>query len=121
MASAYLVLLTGTLVLGWRWIGDAHVPREYREARERGVPGTAVVLEVEATGWQSGRTGRRSLRLPARAVRHEYVLRLRLEGTYEARTSAFLTAEEAPAAGATVAVLVHPQRPDVVVLATPGR
>jgi hypothetical protein len=118
LAAAYLVLFAIVLaVFCWR-VGRAHVPTEYREAHSRGVSATATVLAVETTGWRSDRN--LNFRLETRPRKYEYRIRLCVvrDGApgYETETAEYLRPAQAPQVGQTVAVAVHPERPEVVVL-----
>jgi hypothetical protein len=119
LAGIYVVLLAVVLVVFVRRLGLANVPREIREAHECGIPATAVVLAIEKTGWRSPRS--RNFKLELRPRRYAYAILLRVsrpgEPDYDARAFEYLLSAETPERGATVAVRVHPHRPEVLVLA----
>lgn len=126
--TGYVAALSAISILFSIRLGRAGTPPEYREARERGLPATATVLEIRETGWQSGRSrgqrmviGFRPFSIRPRQTKYEYQMRLRVmrpgAAEYEATLAEYLHSDEAPQQGAAIAIKVHPQRPDVVVLA----
>ena len=121
LAGVFLVGLVAVMVVSFRLLAEAHVPRVYRVARDRGLPATATVLDLGKTGWRTG--GGLDLRLRTRRKRWEYALRLRVDPTgacaYEAEATAYLAGNEIPEVGEGVRVKVHPQRPEVVVMDLP--
>jgi hypothetical protein len=121
LAAVFMVGLVAVMVVAWRILGEAHHPRVYREARDRGLPASATVLDLDQTGWRTG--GGLDLRLRTRRKRYEYALRLRVAhpaaGEFEAETTAYLAGDEIPEVGDGVRVRVHPERPDVVVIDLP--
>ena len=115
----YLVALLLLFILFFRRIGDASAPPEYREAKTIGTPATAKVLEIRQTRWHTKR--RRNFRLQTTPRRWEYEMRLRVSSPgvpdYEAETAAYLSGNDVPQKGEIIDVKIHPQRPEVVVLA----
>lgn len=115
---SYLAALTLILIRFFKRVGDAGSPPEYREAVERGIPATAKVLEIARTRWRIERY--RNLRFQSRPTRFEYQMRLRVskpgEPDYEAFMAEFLSGNQVPQKGDVIAVKVHPQRPDVIVM-----
>jgi hypothetical protein len=114
--------LTATLVvifLMWVAISPGKLSAQY-EASQHGLPGTAQVLEINWTGWRERRNAGKWLE--GQFVRsREYRLRLRVappQGeNYEVTMFIYLKNDELPERGAQVAVKIHPQRPEIVVLA----
>jgi hypothetical protein len=115
----YLIALFGLLVLFFRRLGDASSPPEYREAKANGVPATAKVLEIRQTRWHTKR--RRNFRLQTTPRRWEYEMRLKVSRSgmpdYEAELAAYLDGSDVPKKGAIIDIKVHPQHPEVVVMA----
>jgi hypothetical protein len=130
LTAFYLIGLTALMVVFFRRFSRAHTPVEVREARASGLPATAKVLEIAPTGWTSGSTRSASLSLtitfrpfairPRRRSR-EYQMRLLISRPdapdYEAQAAEYLVTEQTPQQGDTIPVKIHPQRPEVVVLA----
>jgi hypothetical protein len=118
LAGIFMIGLAAIMVYAFRLHLDAHVPRAFREARERGLPATATVLELDKTGWRTG--GGLDWQLRARRRRYEYAMRLRVAppgaGAYEAEATAYFAGDEIPEVGGELRLKVHPQRPDVVVV-----
>jgi hypothetical protein len=115
---AYLVLLSIIMVAFYRRVQRAAWPPEFLVAREQGITATAYVLEVAPTGWHSARGSGTSFRW--RPVKQEYQMRLRVQGAnageYEVMIAEYLRAAQVPKAGTTIPIMVHPHRPEVVVL-----
>jgi len=118
LTVAYLVVLTWILIRFFRRVGEAALPQEYREAAEQGILSTAKVLEIARTRWRIPR--RRNFRLQVQPTRFEYQMRLRVskpgEADYEALMAEYLSGAQVPRKGDVIAVKVHPQRPDVIVM-----
>lgn len=116
----YLIVFTIIMISFFRRLKLAHSPPEYREAREHGLPATARVLDIKWTRWRSRRNDA-SLTLPARPTKFEYQMRLLVsrpgETEYETTIAEFLLSDEVPKKGDTIAVKIHPQRPEVIVWA----
>jgi hypothetical protein len=111
----------------FRRVGRAHVPLEFREAHAQGHPATAQVLDIDWTGWESGRQ-RQSILLSLhpfslryRPLKREYQMRLRVarpgEADYETQLAAYLVHDQVPKKGDTISIKVHPHRPEIVVWA----
>lgn len=115
----YMIALFLLLFLSFRRFSDATMPPEYREAKANGLPATAKVLEVRQTRWHTAR--RTNFRLQTTPRRWEYEMRVRVSRTglpdYEAELAAYLSGRDVPKKGQMIDVKVHPQRPEVVVMA----
>ena len=115
----YLIGLFILFVLFFRRLGDATEPPEYREAKANGLAATAKVLEIRQTRWHTKR--RINFRLQTTPRHWEYEIRLKISQPgmpdYEAETAAYLSGKDVPKKGEIIAIKVHPQRPEVVVLA----
>ena len=100
----YLVLSAAILVIFYRRLGQA---------------ATAKVLEIERTHWRVRRT--RNFRFQPRPAKREYQMRLRVtrpgEPDYEAWLAEFLPGGQVPKKGDVIPIKVHPQRPDIIVMA----
>jgi hypothetical protein len=94
-------------------------PPAYRQARAQGLPATATVLDIQATGARLRRRGKIILN-PAARPANEYRLRLLVSNSdarpYEATVVEMLESAMVPKKRDTIAVKVHPQDPGVVVL-----
>jgi hypothetical protein len=116
LVVVYCVLLVVVLVVSGIRIGNATLPRVYREAGKSGLPAQARVQTVEQTRWHTGRT--RDFRLRVHRRRWEYVMRVTVmpSGTepYEVEVAAYL--ERAPKISEIVPVKIHAEHPDVVVI-----
>ncbi|MCI0709159.1 MAG: hypothetical protein L0154_03260 [Chloroflexi bacterium] len=128
LSVLYVVCLIGIIVVFWRRLSRADTPLAYREARVNGQPATAIVLEIERTGWHSGRRSHLRLILSLRpfsirppTLKYEYQMRLGVmrpgAADYEAQLAEYLTYNQIPRQGDTIAVKVHPQHPEIIVLA----
>lgn len=122
IAAAVLVYLVLFAVIGWRFFRRLNVatyPEAYVHARARGVEATAKVLQIERTRWRHKRN--RNFRMQMTPARWEYVMRVRVSRPgvpeYEAALAEFLEGADVPKQGATIPVRVHPEKPDVVVMA----
>jgi hypothetical protein len=117
----YLIALCVLMVLFFRRLGDATSPPEYREAKANGLPATAKVLEIQQTRWYTKR--RTNFRLQTTPRRWEYEMRVRVSQPglpdYQAQLAAYLEGSDVPKKGDVIAVKVHPQHPEVVVMAQP--
>jgi hypothetical protein len=95
-------------------------PPEYRRAHSHGVPATATVLDIQATGARLRRRGKIILN-PAARPADEYRLRVVVSrpgaAPYEATLVEMIEPAKVPKKRDTIAVKVHPQRPAAVVLA----
>lgn len=115
----YMIALFLLLFLSFRRFNDATMPPEYREAKANGLPATAKVLEVRQTRWHTAR--RTNFRLQTTPRRWEYEMRVRVSRPglpdYEAELAAYLSGSDVPKKGQMIDVKVHPQRPEVVVMA----
>ena len=113
-----LALGIGSIVFFWYLVRVLNPPA-YRQARASGVPATATVLDIQATGARLRRRGKIVLN-PAARPANEYRLRLlvsRPDATpYEATLVEMIEPAKAPKERDTIAVKVHPQQPGVVVL-----
>lgn len=118
LTTAYLAGLCVILVVFYRRISLASRPQVYRDAHTLGIPASAKVLDIRRTRWRNPRT--RNFRLQPRPIRFEYEMRLRIsrEGAaeYEASMAEYLSGDQIPKKGAIIAVKVHPQHPDVIVM-----
>lgn len=118
----HLVLLVAFFIIAWRLIN----PPVYQQAQIDGQPATAQVLAVEKTGWRSKNSGNNVWNLlagrPLRPRKWEYKVQLRVTPPhttpYETTLFIFVESAQVPVVGTTVAVKIHPQRPDIVVLPT---
>lgn len=117
----YLVALFAVLFLFFRRLGDAAAPPEYREAKANGQPATAKVLEIRQTRWHTKR--RTNFRLQTTPRRWEYEMRLWVSRPgmpdYEAQLAAYLNGSDVPKKGQVIDIKVHPEQPEVVVMAQP--
>ena len=117
----FLIALFVLMVSFFRRIGDATAPPEYREASANGLPAKAKVLEITQTGWRTKRT--RDFRLQTTPRRWEYEMRLRVSRPgfpdYEAELAAYLSGSDVPKKGEVIDIKVHPDQPEVVVMAQP--
>lgn len=115
----YLIALFLLLFVSFRRFSDATMPPEYREAKANGVPATAEVLEIRQTRWHTKR--RTNFRLQTTPRRWEYEMRLKVSRPgmpdYEAELAAYLDGSDVPKKGAVIDVKVHPEQPEVVVMA----
>ena len=115
----YMIALFLLLFLSFRRFSDATMPPEYREAKTNGLPATAKVLEIRQTRWHTAR--RTNFRLQTMPRRWEYEMRVRVSRPglpdYEAELAAYLIGSDVPKKGQMIGVKVHPQRPEVVVIA----
>jgi hypothetical protein len=106
-----VVALVASFVIFWRLFS----PRELRQARERGLPATGRVLSVKATGWRHKRKW-----FSSKPRQRQYAIRLEInrpaEPLYEATVLEFFPAGAVPEVGQTLALKVHPERPQVVAL-----
>lgn len=113
----YLIGLAAILVVTLRRMARVDSPPEYRYARTNGLPASAMVLDIEWTGFQSRQ---RSVSFVFWPTKREYQMRLRVtrrgQADYEVQVAEYLTTDQTPEKGATVAVKVHPERPEIVVL-----
>src|SRR5687768_2439706 len=109
------------LFLFFRRLGDAAAPPEYREAKANGLPATAKVLEIRQTGWHTKR--RTNFRLQTTPRRWEYEMRVQVSQPgmpdYEAQLAAYLNGSDVPKKGQVIDIKVHPEQPEVVVIAQP--
>lgn len=114
----YVALCAAIVVVFCRRVSRAADPLEYRHAREHGLPATAHVLTIARTRWRVRRS--RNFRLQSRPQRFEYQMRLRVTragvADYEADMAEYLAGDDVPQRGDVIAVKVHPQHPDVVVV-----
>jgi hypothetical protein len=96
-------------------------PPEYRQARSQGVPATAQVLDMQATGARTRRTNSLVLSKNPSLPKYEYLLQVLVTppgaAPYEATLVEMLETAKIPKKHAQIAVKVHPRRPSVVVLA----
>lgn len=115
----FLIALFILMVSFFHRLGDAAAPPEYREAKANGLPAKAKVLEITRTRWHTKRT--RNLRLQTTPRRWEYEMRLRVSRPgvpdYEAELAAYLSGSDVPQKGDVIDIKVHPDQPEVVVLA----
>lgn len=120
----HLILLIGFFIVAFRSFNSP----VYREAQSQGKAANAEILAVKKTGWRNWSTRGTSLKLtyplpdrPRRTRKYEYELHLRVMPAdaepYETKVFSFLTTAEVPQPGSTIAVKIHPQRSDIVVLA----
>lgn len=118
LIAVYLIL--DSLLLGYfvRQLGKASSPPEYEEARKNGLPAKATVLSIEQTNWKVKPT--RNFRLQKSPYRREYQMHIRVsqagQPDYETSLAEFLTGDQVPEKGSVIAVKVHPQQPDVIVM-----
>lgn len=116
---AYVIGLAAIIVVFSRRIQRVASPPEFRVARERGVAASAQVLEVAPTGWHTKQGS--SVSFTWRPIRREYQIRLNVTppggDAYEVTIAEYLTSDHVPAAGAVIPVRIHPQRPEIIVLA----
>lgn len=114
----YVSLFATLVVVFCQRLNHAADPVVYREARKYGQQAMAKVLEIGRTRWRVRRSY--SFRLQSRPQRFEYQMRLRVTraGTvdYDVDVAEYLSGDDVPERGDMVAVKVHPQYRDVVVL-----
>jgi hypothetical protein len=112
-----LALSVGSLGFFWYLLRVLNPPA-YRQARAQGVPATATVLDVEATGARLRSNGKIIIN-SARPAR-EYLLRVLVSdpdaAPYEATLVEMIEPARVPKKRDTIAVKVHPRHPTVVVL-----
>ena len=117
---ALMYIIAGGIIMWvfYKRVSEAAEPIEYREALEQGLPATAKVLSIERTRWRNKRT--RNFRLQVRPQMFEYQMRVRIsrEGVpdYEVDLAEFLVGDDVPEKGDIIAVKVHPQQPNVIVM-----
>jgi hypothetical protein len=113
-----LALGVGSIGFFWYLVRVLNPPA-YRQARANGVPATATVLDIQATGARRRARGKIILN-PAARPADEYRLRLLVGGPaatpYEAIVVVMIEPAKAPKQRDMIAVKVHPQHPGVVVL-----
>jgi len=118
MMVGYMVLFVIIIVVFTRRLSRATSPREYQEAHDSGIVTTAKILSIKRTRWRIRRN--LNFRLQTTPARYEYEMRVRIipshAAAYEAELSEFLGGE-VPSVGDSISVKIHPQRPEVVVLA----
>lgn len=116
--ATYVALFAAIVVVFCQRVNRAADPVEYREAHAHGLPATANVLKIERTRWRVRRS--RNFRLQSRPQRFEYQMRLCVTrdgvADYEADMAEYLAGDDVPERGDVIAVKVHPQHPDVVVV-----
>jgi hypothetical protein len=116
---AYLVGLAASLTVFYRRVRRAASPPEFRVALEQGVLTSALVLDVAPSGWRAQQGS--PVSFAARPLRREYQIRLEVTPSdgdaYDVVVAEHLTSDQAPVAGAVVQIRVHPQRPEIAVLA----
>ncbi len=118
----HLLSTIGFFVVTWRLMA----PPVYRQAQTEGQPATAQVLAVQKTGWRSKRSSGNLWNIiagrPLSARKWEYKLQIRVmpphTTPYETTLFIFVESAKVPVVGTTVAVKIHPRRPDIVVLST---
>ena len=114
-----LAMSLGSIGFFWYLVRVLNPPA-YRQARTQGLPATATVLDIQATGARLRRRGKIILN-PAAHPADEYRLRVLVNGQadapYEATVVEMIEAAKVPKQRDTIAIKVHPQHPDVVVLA----
>jgi hypothetical protein len=119
-----IVLLVGGVVMYRNWS-----PTVIKQAHASGIPSSAIVTEVTPTGWRmrvktpesSGwRVQQGGLTKRSAFHKHEYKLRVQVTRavipTHEAVIFQMLTSEQVPRLGDTIAVKVHPQHDEIVVM-----
>jgi hypothetical protein len=128
LTALYVIASAVIIVVFYRRVSRADTPVEEREARANGLPAMAKVLEIEPTGWRSSRIRSTSFavavvfkpfRMYPRRRRYEYQMRLLVThngAEYEAQLAEYLS-DQIPEKGDIIPVKVHPQHPEVVVLA----
>jgi hypothetical protein len=113
-----LALSLGSIGFFWYLVRVLNPPA-YRQARAQGVPATATVHDIQATGARLRTRGKIILN-PAARPASEYRLRVlvnRPDATpYEATLVEMIEPAKVPKKRDTIAVKVHPQHPAVVVL-----
>ncbi|MEO6061475.1 MAG: hypothetical protein ABIQ99_06015 [Thermoflexales bacterium] len=116
---AYVIGLAAIIIVFSRRVRRADSPPEFQVARERGVAAIAQVLEIAPTGWRSKQGS--SVSFTWRPIRREYQIRLNVMPSggdaYEVTIAEYLTSDHVPAAGVLIPIRIHPQRPDIIVLA----
>lgn len=121
----HVILMVAFFVIATRMFR----PRVYEEAHRNGQPATGQVLAVKKTGWRNRMRKQSSFVVkippPGRSripFKYEYELQLRITPVdapaYEAKVTTFLETAEVPTPGTMVAVKIHPQRSDIVILST---
>ena len=114
----YLIVFTAILLIFYQRVNQAAEPPEYREAHKNGLPATAKVLTIERSRWRVERS--RNFRLQPRPTRHEYQMRVRVthpnQPDYDASLAEFITGDQVPEQGSIIPIMVHPQRPDIIVM-----
>ena len=97
-------------------------PPAYRQARSQGVPTTAQVLDIQATGARTRRRNTIILSKTPTSTKYEYRIQVLVTPPgatpYEATLVEMLEATKIPKQHAHIPVKIHPQHPDVVVLAS---
>lgn len=109
----HTVAVIGVFFILWRVFS----PLSIKQAKLHGIPATAQVLEATRTKWR----GRRFMGPWSR----EYQLKLQVAppsgAPYEVTSFAYFYAGNEPQVGSTIPVKIHPQRPNIVVVATPDQ
>ncbi len=118
-AIVYIVLLTAILLLFSQRLERATTPLEYHEAQIDGLSASAKVLDIKQTAWRVRRTLNFQFRI--RPYKREYQMRLLVKppnkSEYEALMAVFLPGSQVPHKGDIIAVKIHPQHPQIIVMA----
>lgn len=118
LTVGYLIAFAVIAFIFARRISHATFPRELKEAREQGIVASAKVLDIKRTRWRNPST--RNLRLQVSPVRFEYEMRVRVNPPdapeYEAQLAEYLSGDEIPTKGDTIAVKIHPQHSEIIVM-----
>lgn len=123
IAIVYIVLFAAILLRFSLLLGRATVPPQYREAQLHGLPASATVLDIQQTAWRVRAT--LNFKLQVRPNKREYQMRLLVtppnKADYEALMAEFLPGDQVPDKGDVIAVKIHPQHPEIVVMAYENR
>ena len=116
-----LALAVGVGLVGYFWyVARVYNSSAYRQARAHGIPASAQVLDIQATGARMRKSRTIPTITPSRPAR-EFRLRVlvnRPDATpYETALVGIIEFGKVPNKGDSIAVKVHPQQPTVVVLA----
>ncbi|MBW4439071.1 MAG: hypothetical protein KME04_18175 [Pleurocapsa minor GSE-CHR-MK-17-07R] len=115
----YIVLLAAILLRFYVRLGRATSPPEYHEAQLHGLPASAKVLDITQTAWRVRSTI--NFQFQIRPNKREYQMRLFVtppnKSGYEALMAVFLPGSQVPEKGDVILVKIHPQNPDVIVMA----
>jgi hypothetical protein len=119
LAAGYVIGFFGILALFWWRLERVRFPPEYRLAHRMGRPASATVLTIHKTRWRTRSRAGRSFTW--RSPRYQYRIDLRVKAPggadYDTAVLEYIAGDLVPELGEVVPIKVHPERPEVVVLA----